>query len=333
MHIRAAKNNALKAIKTTNYDEIENDEDDQTLEVDENAYTIPVYSQNAPEGYSLDLFKQYKRRIDFCDRELMRVHDKTTNKKDKGSKDKGLIYVDFNAGIFEALKVNFLNCLANSFDTRLVADPKIEFYGKALERVCLDLRMNVLNHTHDVKIKVHNTKCSLDVAAQNDELGKTHKHLNDLTVGQYFATHIIANIVEIINEKVDISLLNEHVRKLALDGKKAARVVETRKNCTSCQKDVKKSTFFTCISCAEIFHVTCLSLNFSNDKDLQIKKNFTCGNCQVYPSRRTEAAAMEEDCEQQLISLKLNALLPSTSIMIPLQQTSATLHGKILRGL
>ena len=85
--------------------------------------------------------------------------------------------------MFEALKLNFLKCVEEKFNTKLIASPKIEYYGEALERVCLDLRMNINNKYHDVKIKVHNTKCSLDVAALHAELGTTYEHLNGLTVG------------------------------------------------------------------------------------------------------------------------------------------------------
>ena len=73
MPSRAAKNNALKAINSAK----EKDAELEVLEDDVNKkeFTVPIYSQNAPEGFSLDLFKQYKRRIDFCDRELIRIHD------------------------------------------------------------------------------------------------------------------------------------------------------------------------------------------------------------------------------------------------------------------
>ena len=47
----------------------------------ERSYTIPMVSQNAPHGYTLDLFKQYKRQVEYCDREIMRIHDKNINKK------------------------------------------------------------------------------------------------------------------------------------------------------------------------------------------------------------------------------------------------------------
>ena len=126
MHSRAAKNMALKAIKSSNL----NDEDIEVIE-SEKAYTVPVVTQNAPEGFSLDLFKQYKRRIEFCDRDIIKIHDKLKNNKEKGSEDKGLIYVDFNADMFEALKQNFMNCIIKSFNGKLLTDPKIEYYGDA----------------------------------------------------------------------------------------------------------------------------------------------------------------------------------------------------------
>ena len=86
MHDRVAKNNALKAIKFSNDNEI----GDEIEHVDVNeesarnsGYTVPMVSQNAPEGYSLDLFKQYKRRLEFCDRDMIRIHDTNVNVNDK----------------------------------------------------------------------------------------------------------------------------------------------------------------------------------------------------------------------------------------------------------
>ena len=75
---RAAKNNALKAIQY-------NIEEDSELELEEasendiihsttnktNNFTIPVKTQNAPIGQTLDLVKQYSRKIEYCNRELV----------------------------------------------------------------------------------------------------------------------------------------------------------------------------------------------------------------------------------------------------------------------
>ena len=147
--MRSAKNNAMKAIVSIS-DYASEDEVFEDISKDKSKlYTRPI---NAPSGSSLDLFKHYKRRADFCDREQMRIHDKSINKKDQGSENKGLIYVDFKAGVFEALKENFLKLLEAEHDTNLIADPKVEYYGKALERICLDMRMNVGTASHDIKI-------------------------------------------------------------------------------------------------------------------------------------------------------------------------------------
>ena len=101
---RIAKNNAMKAIYNSKDDSLplEAGECEDTVETSDailngKPFTVPVTSQNAPEGFSLDLFKQYKRRVDFCERDLIRIHDKSVNKKDNGSENKGLIYIDFNA--------------------------------------------------------------------------------------------------------------------------------------------------------------------------------------------------------------------------------------------
>ena len=91
----------------------------------DNNFSVPMVSQNAPNGLSLDLFKQYKRRVDFCDREIIKIHDKSVNKKDKGSKNNGLIYVDFQAGIFEALKINVVKLLKEDHGVKLIADLKV----------------------------------------------------------------------------------------------------------------------------------------------------------------------------------------------------------------
>ena len=177
---RAAKSNAMKAIQSSQaYDDEEHlmvEEEDSNVDIPVHivdvidnpdkgkTFTVPVVSQNAPNGFSLDMFKQYKRRVDFCNRDVVRIHYKSLNKKDHGSGDKGLIYVDFQAGMFEAVKVNLMKCLKRDFDIKLIDDPKVEYYGGAEERICLDLRMNVDGNTHDFKVKVYNTKCRPNVA-------------------------------------------------------------------------------------------------------------------------------------------------------------------------
>ena len=211
MHQRIAKDNAMKALRD-NHENFPAENVNSENNVNKNNETSANFTQNAPPGRALDLVKQYKRRVDFCDRQMIRIHDKNINKKDQGSEDKGLIYIDFKAGMFEALKVNFVKCV-EKYNTKLIAEPRIEMFGEALERVCLDLQMKVGQHTHDVKIKVRNTKCSLDVAGFHDTVARRFEHLDNQTVGEYFAKNIITKIVEHIEANVDISELNNNLRK------------------------------------------------------------------------------------------------------------------------
>ena len=193
-----------------------------------NNFTVPVVTQNAPDGFTLDLFKQYKRRGEHCDRDLIKIHDKTAKKKDKGSKNQGLIYVDFQAGMFEALKLNMMICL-KEVGVKLIADPKVELYGNAMERICLDVEMPVGDKKHDVKIKVHNTKCSMDIQGFHETVEKKHVHLNNLTIGEYFAKSILTSIVDKLEQKFDINKLNDHLRALAKEGKKTSKSKQAEK--------------------------------------------------------------------------------------------------------
>ena len=247
MTSRVAKNNAMKALQNS----VENDEE---VSLDENClnkysnivenvaildipnvekiFTTPRVTQNASMGQTLDLIKQYKRKTEFCDRDLIRIHNRAVNKKDNGSQNKGLIYVDFQAGMFEALKVNFMKSVENDFEYEIkpIAAPKVELYGQAEERICLDLSMKVQGTEHDVKIKVYNTRCSLDVQGFHDDYSKRFDHLQNLTVGEFFAEHIITKVVEKISKNVDIIKLNDYIRSLATEGKKAAKARAVKKH-------------------------------------------------------------------------------------------------------
>ena len=314
MHPRAAKDIAMKAL-CDNLGDAENLNIVNNVNTENTETNVPTYTQNAPTGLTLDLVKQYSRRIEFCDREMIRIHDKSINKKDQGSEDRGLIYVDFKAGIFEALKVNFVACLKN-YNTNLIAEPKIEMYGEALERVCLDLRMKVGEHTHDVKIKVHNTKCSLDVAGFHDVVAKRFDHLDNLTVGEYFAKNVITKIVEQINANIDITELNNKLRAMANEGKKASKSSKTKgvKNtCKKCEKDVKSAKTLKCFMCKEITHYNCLTVALTTEeKDFMNKKDhYKCGQCEVYPQRAI--TAIENDDEEIVDAIKLRVVLPSIS--------------------
>ena len=73
---------------------------------------------------------------------------------------------------------------------------------------------------------------------------------------------------------------------------------------------MKSSPSLTCKSCSEVFHNTCLSLAFTNVKQLAIQNDFKCGNCQLYPERSIQV----EDNFSKWNDLKLSTVLPSSSI-------------------
>ena len=124
-----------------------------------------------------------------------------------------------------------MKCIEKDFDVKPIAAPKVEYYGEAEERICLDLTMKVHGNKHDVKVKVYNTRCSLDVQGFHGDYTKRYDHLNNLTVGEYFAKHVIFSVVEKINKTVDIKKLNNHLRVLAIEGKKAAKTKAVKKHC------------------------------------------------------------------------------------------------------
>ena len=55
-------------------------------------------------------------------------------------------------------------------------------------------------------------------------------HLNNRTVGFYFAEDVINKVVMKINEKVDISKLFDFLRNMATEGKKSATVSNGKQN-------------------------------------------------------------------------------------------------------
>ena len=106
----------------------ENDSSTPPLITSTPAATIcltPITTQNAKEGQTLDLVKQYSRKIEFCNREVIRIHNRALFDQDQGSVDGGLIYVYFQAGVFEALKVNFIQYIYDNHGIVTVAQPKV----------------------------------------------------------------------------------------------------------------------------------------------------------------------------------------------------------------
>ena len=116
---------------------------------DKKDYLMHPSVQNKGMDSDLNFSKQYKRLIDSCERDIFKIHEKEpgcTNKNIKGTSiDKRMLYVEFNAGMFEAIKKNFVRVLKEHFETTISEKPKVETFGemKAEERILLDLTMSV----------------------------------------------------------------------------------------------------------------------------------------------------------------------------------------------
>ena len=210
----------------------------------EDPFKVPIV-QNKAKDSDLNFPKQYKRLIECSERELFNIHNKEpgcTNNNIKGSSvDKRQVYVDFNAGMFEAVKKNFIRVLKEHFETQMNAKPKVETYGasKAEERVIVDLTMIVKKKQYDLKVHIYNTRCSLDVVAKGNTPQRKFKALDDQTAGEYFVKQIVPKVVEFLASKLDIKKMNELCRKQALLGHAATKSTV----CVYCDKDNKDKIF------------------------------------------------------------------------------------------
>ena len=233
---------------------------------------IPIVTQNS-KMYDLNYFKQFNKQLEYCDRELFRIHDPIKNKNDHGSKDHGLVYIEFNAGLFQAMKTNMMS-LAKEQNIVLTTDPKIELYGNAEERMLLDLKVTIKDQDHFIKMKVYNTTCGMDFQALKHNTDKKFDHLDGLTVGEYFTQTIVVDIAKTISKKVDIEKLNNHIKKLAIEGRDAAKTV---KKCSKfdCTKDTPKGATISCIYCESLTHKSCV-----NNPGLAVE-NYRCEVCLI----------------------------------------------------
>ena len=102
------------------------------------------------------------------------------------------------------------------FNIKLTETPTLQTYGSlnAEETVLLDLKMFVNQKEHDLKIKIYNTKCSMDIGAKGSNPEKKFEHLENFTAGEYFARKVIPEFVKTLSNKLNIEKLNEECRKL-----------------------------------------------------------------------------------------------------------------------
>ena len=112
--------------------------------------------------------------------------------------DEGLAVVDFQAGVFEAMRSLMMSLLMKHYNAVVLNEPVIEVMGpesKEVEtRVMIDISVTLNEKEHKMKIKVYNTMCRMDFQAIREDIYKTHAHLKDFTVGKFFATEIVPDI-------------------------------------------------------------------------------------------------------------------------------------------
>ena len=255
---------------------------------------VPIVTQKSRK-YDLNYFKQFSRRLEHCERDPYRIHDPIKNKNDHGSKDHGLVYVEFNAGLFQAMKTNMMK-IAKDYNITLAADPKIELYGNAEERMLLDLKVIIKGQEHLVKMKVYNTTCGMDFQALKHDLDKKFDHLDGRTVGEFFTQEIVVEIANTLCNKVDIKKLNNYIKKLALDGKDGVKAV---KKCFKfdCTKDTSKGVTIVCIYCESYTHKSCIS-----DPTFDVT-NYRCESCFINNVRTIQSGGLLENENILMLSL------------------------------
>ena len=118
----------------------------------------------------LNMVKQYEKRYESCNKELIKVDMK------KGSANKDsqkFVKLEFQTGMFEAMKKNMVKVMKDKFEVNFVEgkDPKLETYGKskAEERYTLDLMFKDGNSDYTVQVSIYKTNCTMGV----DSVGTT----------------------------------------------------------------------------------------------------------------------------------------------------------------
>ena len=77
--------------------------------------------------------------------DMFKIHAKNLRPKDQGSKDKGLVYVAFNSGMFEAIKKNLMKFLIDANKVGLTKQPKIEYYDSFSDKVAHEVTQSEKN--------------------------------------------------------------------------------------------------------------------------------------------------------------------------------------------
>ena len=157
----------------------------------------------AGEDLELNLAKQYEKNVEFCDREESRIHEPAKSKKERGSvKDDSLKYIEFQAGLFVALKGNLVRIL-KEMGMELSGTPSVDTFGsKSAEiRICFNVLMKVDDKDLDIKVKVYVTRCSIDFQACGKMAPVKIRSLGDKTGGEYFVEDVMPKVVMKIKDE------------------------------------------------------------------------------------------------------------------------------------
>ena len=267
---RSSKDKAIKALNTNVHSEEE--------ENDEN--NVDIVKRNVSIT-NINMGKQFEKFAEHCDRkELFRVHDPKENSGDSGSE--GVVYVEFQAGVFEALRNNMMRILNHEYQASFTQDPHIDLVGKGSteveSRVLLDMKITLNEVSHMVKIKIYNTKCTMDFQATKENPNLVHEHLGNETVGRHIASKVIPKVIEKLSSEpgIDFQQINKKWRKLATEG--AEKVKDA---CLKCKKPKSNKKAIKCGSCNGIVHTDCEKSIASKDlgkyKDNQLV--YRCKEC------------------------------------------------------
>ena len=136
--------------------------------------------------------KQYTKFGEHCDRELFYIHKPSENDGEKGSvKDERIVYVEFKAGLFAALRNYMIRILKTDYNAKITKNPKIQTIGsgeaEAETRVLVDLKLNLEGKDHGVKVRVDNTKYSIEFQGMGTKSETEFLHLKNMTIGKLFA--------------------------------------------------------------------------------------------------------------------------------------------------
>ena len=178
--------------------------------------------------------------------------------------------------------------------------PTIELFGPkcAEARVCADVSFEVAGKKSNMKIKVYNTKCSMDFQGTKDSSGARFQHLENKSVGEYFAEIIIPKVVKILGDEVDLEKLNREQEKLA-----SAGVLSTEElTCNECDSDIGSEGGIECENCDKLVHVNCMP--FSKVPNVTPKmltlESMKCKKCMMNPvdsGEKVKAISYEEKNE------------------------------------